>query len=852
MSPHVGLNRRSLALLVVLTFLIMPMAHVVARDAAVASDQPIRGESWNDVPQDVEVIDAGDFLIWSHVTPEHEINETEYVVYLLEVNERTLGAEAMIHLEIVDKFWSFEPDLDLYVYDPSGELVASSEQEGDADETLWIELNATGTWEIEVYDFEGDGYYQLYRDVYSNAAPIIDLNALNAETPFVFDPVLFDACMTYDLEGHDLTYQWFIDGVEHQRNLWDEGEDCELSLDPQSTDVIEVLLRVTDEYGLESEEIKTVRPQNPGWDTTVSGSTLTVEVNEFIDFTFINMGPSMDLPVRIEDEPVRLQVGLQYDVRVDAVYEAQAEIIADMEGENHSTLLTNVNFLNQSQDVMFKPSLLFEFEAAGTRYTLPLPMLSNEAQYAGQPSFQLENYSFDLYYWSDYVMLDTEDVEAMYEFIAYSEFTLAEIDLYPIIEWMIDNLATAMGQPWVDTATNIIEKLTDIALPLEFNVDVSTYGANFVQAKAQCDGCQHLPTLMNGPSDWGPYVDASSIAFSGAYSLDVALGALSYYFVEVTPHIDLSLEMFGARLWTGQIFEFETLENDYLSTSASMNSLHFEHIPDSDGDGVLDNEDAFPNDATQSTDRDGDGCGDNLAGTNGDAFPDDADECMDSDSDGVGDNGDAFPNDANESVDSDDDGVGDNGDAFPNNADESMDSDGDGVGDNGDVFPNNADESMDSDGDSVGDNGDAFPNDANESIDSDGDGVGDNGDAFPNNADESMDSDGDGVGDNSDAFPDDPNETKDTDNDGIGDNADVDEELTPCEEWAYWNPGMVNPDLPGEGCPHYEGDGSGESGDSATDDADSSDSAGFLPSASLGLTVATLLGCAIMLRREQD
>ena len=84
---------------------------------------------------------------------------------------------------------------------------------------------------------------------------------------------------------------------------------------------------------------------------------------------------------------------------------------------------------------------------------------------------------------------------------------------------------------------------------------------------------------------------------------------------------------------------------------------------------------------------------------------------------------------------------------------------------------------------------------------------------------------------------------------GTSDNAD--DELTPCEEWAYWNPGMVNPDLPGEGCPHYEGDGSGESGDSATDGSDSNDSAGPLPSAPLGLTVATLLGCAIMLRREQ-
>ena len=39
---------------------------------------------------------------------------------------------------------------------------------------------------------------------------------------------------------------------------------------------------------------------------------------------------------------------------------------------------------------------------------------------------------------------------------------------------------------------------------------------------------------------------------------------------------------------------------------------------------------------------------------------------MDSDGDGVGDNADAFPNDPSETMDSDGDGVGDNGDAFPN------------------------------------------------------------------------------------------------------------------------------------------------------------------------------------------
>ncbi len=87
--------------------------------------------------------------------------------------------------------------------------------------------------------------------------------------------------------------------------------------------------------------------------------------------------------------------------------------------------------------------------------------------------------------------------------------------------------------------------------------------------------------------------------------------------------------------------------------------------PDSDGDGVPDSVDAFPNDPTESVDSDGDGVGDN-----GDAFPTDPTESADSDSDGVGDNADAFPTDPTESADTDGDGIGNVADA---------DIDGDGI-----------------------------------------------------------------------------------------------------------------------------------------------------------------------------
>jgi hypothetical protein len=170
-------------------------------------------------------------------------------------------------------------------------------------------------------------------------------------------------------------------------------------------------------------------------------------------------------------------------------------------------------------------------------------------------------------------------------------------------------------------------------------------------------------------------------------------------------------------------------------------------------------------------DSDGDGIDDSL-----DAFPNDPNESLDSDGDGVGDNADDAPLDSAIQVDSDNDGVDDSVDAFPNDPNESLDSDGDGVGDNADDAPLDSAVQADSDNDGVDDSLDAFPNDPNESLDSDGDGVGDNADDAPLDSAVQVDSDNDGIDDSVDAFPNDPNESGDFDGDGIGDGADLDDD----------------------------------------------------------------------------
>ncbi|WP_337833622.1 DUF4114 domain-containing protein [Desulfonema magnum] len=93
-----------------------------------------------------------------------------------------------------------------------------------------------------------------------------------------------------------------------------------------------------------------------------------------------------------------------------------------------------------------------------------------------------------------------------------------------------------------------------------------------------------------------------------------------------------------------------------------------------------------------SEDKDNDGLS-NLKEYEQNTDPTDPDDPapapVDTDGDGVKDGSDAFPNDASEWADSDKDGVGDNADAFPNDPNEQVDTDDDGTGNNADTDDDN-------------------------------------------------------------------------------------------------------------------------------------------------------------------
>ena len=305
---------------------------------------------------------------------------------------------------------------------------------------------------------------------------------------------------------------------------------------------------------------------------------------------------------------------------------------------------------------------------------------------------------------------------------------------------------------------------------------------------------------------------------------DAFADQLDKFPLEDTQNYDTDLDGFG----DNQL----GFEPDACITQAGNSTIDRFGCSDLDGDGMSDLTDAFVLDASQTTDSDNDGYGDNLTGFRGDACPNDYGEsnrngtfgCVDYDFDGWADLEDVFPYDSSQWSDWDGDGFGDEligyegdacpsqygnstndrygcvdddgdgwsnaGDDFTSNPTQYSDVDGDGYGDNqsvgatmSDAFPNDGTQWNDTDGDGYGDNpygnqGDKFPNDPTKWQDSDDDGYADEDDAFVNDATQWNDTDGDGYGDEAngnrpDAFPNDPLEWQDSDGDGYGNNADA-------------------------------------------------------------------------------
>ena len=205
---------------------------------------------------------------------------------------------------------------------------------------------------------------------------------------------------------------------------------------------------------------------------------------------------------------------------------------------------------------------------------------------------------------------------------------------------------------------------------------------------------------------------------------------------------------------------------DTCPRDAGTSSLGLElGCDDYDLDGYSDSTDVFPTEPTQWLDSDQDGYGDNVNGFQGDGCTDvvgDSTEdrfgCPDADADGWSDLNDAFPADATQHSDDDGDGYGDNPQGttpdsclgiYGLSSEERYgcpDADGDGWENRLDAFDDDSRLWSDSDGDGYADQtgtnlSDDCPdifgsslNDVRGCLDSDGDGWSDESDQYPNDA----------------------------------------------------------------------------------------------------------------------
>ena len=247
---------------------------------------------------------------------------------------------------------------------------------------------------------------------------------------------------------------------------------------------------------------------------------------------------------------------------------------------------------------------------------------------------------------------------------------------------------------------------------------------------------------------------------------------------------------------------------------------------DTDGDGVPDSLDAFPMDANETSDYDGDGVGDNAD--------------TDDDNDGVSDQEDAFPFDGGASNDTDADGVAD---AYDNcitvfNPDQA-DADMDGIGTECDADESNGNSENNTggdntDGNDTGDNdtggNNTGDNTGNNTDDNTGNNTGDNtegNNTNDNNTGSNNNAENNTDGNNS---TDGNNTLLDTDGDGIDDATDN------CQF-------VANPD-------QADTDGNGVGTACDVDEILSSEDTGALPSIGMLATGLCLLGAALLVRRD--
>ena len=703
---NLGFSKRKFSFLLALLIILSSLNNIYSYELELDKNEikkttsnlePIRNETTSEIPTDVLVFDIDPWTIWQHHVDDWPIDDQEIISYYIHIDELLNGSEITVDLDIYDAWFSAEPDLDLYLVDPDGFIVDSSTNEGDVSEYVNFVVDRIGNWTVIVESYDGSGWFDLYRSVVSNSAPIIEYHEYNSNSPYLNENFVIDACLTYDIEGNNFTFMWEKNNVIHSLDtceLWD-------TLDDTNNNYYNLI--VTDEYGISSNQLFTVQAKNPGWNQGDGDHYQTLDLGTEGYFAFEQSSNKFDLPNVLSSSNLSMQLGLLYEIQITSngsvtnTFTLEAPVNETPTFDNPHNLIINSEVEGLDYEIGFKPSIILKIWYDEELLELPFPMISTTPMYENQPEISILGFPI-VYYWSDFINIEGDYEGDLLDYFVEETFILAEVDLYPIIEWMIDNLGNMLGAPWVDTATDIIGYFYDIEIPLTFEVEVYSYIWQMVNLNSRC-------TCLNGDfverlinydvqlneatpvtNSLGIYEYSNEEDWLDGYSLSLAVTQTVVGGVQITPQIVLGFEVNGESLWESSVWNFNSLNSAIATSWASEDSTELTWIWDEDLDGFANNIDVFPSDASESKDTDSDGVGDNT-----DVFPNDPSETTDLDGDGVGDNADLdidgdeipntidlFPLDNLESVDTDGDGVGDNSDT---------DDDNDGVLDENDLYP---------------------------------------------------------------------------------------------------------------------------------------------------------------------
>ena len=249
------------------------------------------------------------------------------------------------------------------------------------------------------------------------------------------------------------------------------------------------------------------------------------------------------------------------------------------------------------------------------------------------------------------------------------EFKVADAD------WATVNYGSDDGAMMLDTPKTLSYNAGNLSLSVDtasdyrFSVDASDPNAPVLTISAEASPFGDATLLLRGDMNGWDESTAFSYSGEGIYMVPASLNAGSYGFKVATA--DWSTVNIGGV--DGGDVDLMVGSSVWVENGSNPPNLSLTVDADGDYDVVLDaNFLARPKlFAFKANDWDGD---DIVNSEDGDI-----------DGDGVGNDDDAFPFDSSESMDSDGDGVGDNADVFPDDPTEWFDDDGNGTGDNADA-----------------------------------------------------------------------------------------------------------------------------------------------------------------------